>query len=129
MLTWFAPDIHFFAQRGFAGSVDYFGGHWSEPAFSTANPPEARHRHRAARHPPREFRRVAIQARCNPLIENYLRQHYVDAGESQFTDTESSGNPYRVWGPQGLATNTTMEGHRPAVSDRTMTRRRALLGA
>jgi hypothetical protein len=33
LLTWFAPDIYFFAQRGFAGSVDYFGGHWSEPRF------------------------------------------------------------------------------------------------
>jgi hypothetical protein len=30
---WFAPELYFFAGRGFVGSVATFAGHWSEPRF------------------------------------------------------------------------------------------------
>ena len=31
--AWFVPELYFFAQRGFVGSVATFDGHWSEPRF------------------------------------------------------------------------------------------------
>jgi hypothetical protein len=97
MLTWFAPEIHFFAQRSFAGSVDYFGGHWSEPRFQRrilqkleSEPVPLVIRHENSGEPP--FSAVY------PLIDAYLSQNYVAAGESYFSDTESTKkNPYRVW--------------------------------
>ena len=30
---WFVPELYFFSQRGFVGSVATFDGHWSEPRF------------------------------------------------------------------------------------------------
>ena len=96
LLTWFAPDVHFFAQRGFAGSVDYFGGHWSEPRFQRrilqtldGEPVSLVIRH--------ENRGESPFSAVYPLIDGYLRQQYVVSGESLFSDTESAGNPYQVW--------------------------------
>ena len=34
LALWFAPELYYFAQRGFAGGMAvFFGGHWSEPRF------------------------------------------------------------------------------------------------
>jgi hypothetical protein len=31
--AWFVPELYYFAQRGFVGSVATFDRHWSEPRF------------------------------------------------------------------------------------------------
>ena len=52
LIGWFAPDIYFFAQRGFAaGAVAFFGQHWSEPRFQSSQRAALRVRVGSGRHP------------------------------------------------------------------------------
>ena len=87
LALWFVPELYFYAQRGFVGSVATFGGHWSEPRFQE--------RIVAA------FRShsvpivIAEASRYNDLITEYsvlgrlLSEHYVVAGETNFGDYDS----------------------------------------
>jgi len=96
LLTWFAPEVYFFAQRGFAaGAGVLFGAHWSEPRFqqrmlaklSTESVPLViRHDNRGES----PFRLVY------PLIDDYLGEQYRVAGATNFTDTESPPGSYEV---------------------------------
>jgi hypothetical protein len=80
LLTFFAPEIAFFAQRGFAGGLAALhGGHWSEPRFQqrslqqlTAQPPALIIQRSAA-----EFRETY------PLLARYISQHYRSVGTTE----------------------------------------------
>ena len=80
LLTFFAPEIPFFAQRGFAGGLAALhGGHWSEPRFQqrslqqlTAHPPALIIQRSAA-----EFREIY------PLLAPYISEHYRSVGTTE----------------------------------------------
>ena len=83
----FLPELYFFAQRGFAGGVvATFGGHWSEPRFerrivdalSSQSVPIVIF----------ESGDMQAFAATYPALDRYVREHYVEAGESTF---EGSG--------------------------------------
>lgn len=78
LVTYFAPEIAFFAQRGFAGGIAALhGGHWSEPRFQqrslqslSADPPVLIIR----RSLDTEFRQ------SYPLLAGYIAKHYRRVG-------------------------------------------------
>jgi hypothetical protein len=102
LLTWFAPDVYIFAQRGFAGGVGvFFGEHWSEPRFqqrilarlgTESVPLVIRHENPGER----PFSVVY------PLVDAYLLQHYDVAGTTSFSDTESAPDSYQVLIAKGV---------------------------
>ena len=87
LVTFFAPEIPFFAQRGFAGGLATLaGGHWSEPRF------QERSIRYLASHPPA----LIIQrsgdngfGQTYPLLERYLSEHYRAVGTLQASSEES----------------------------------------
>jgi hypothetical protein len=88
LALWFVPELYFYAQRGFVGSVATFGGHWSEPRFQERI---------AAGFRSRSVPVVITEAsRYNDLITEYsllgrlLGEHYVVAGETSFGDYENN---------------------------------------
>ena len=96
LLTWFAPEVYFFAQRGFAAGVGvFFGEHWSEPRFQRrmltkirmeSIPIVIRHDNRG------EQPFTAVY----PLVDAYLAEHYELAGMTSFSDTVSAPGSYQV---------------------------------
>jgi hypothetical protein len=92
--NWFAPEVPFFAQRGFAGTVTLFGGHWSEPRFEeyivTA----------LARHPVPivivESSRLEAFMDDYPALATYLRDHYRTAKETDFGNPEVDPRHYTL---------------------------------
>jgi hypothetical protein len=102
LLTWFAPEVYFFAQRGFAGGVGVlFGEHWSERRFqqrivttlgTESVPLVIRHDNRGE--PP--FNVVY------PIVNTYLTEHYDLAGTTSFSDTESAPGSYQVLVKKGV---------------------------
>jgi hypothetical protein len=94
--TWFAPELFYFAQRGFGGGIAAsFGGHWSEPRFqrrtiaaleSYPTPLVITHRR-----DDREFRDTY------PLVAAYVASRYRLAGVTDFGDPESGGDAYAVF--------------------------------
>jgi hypothetical protein len=94
LVTWFAPEVYFFAQRGFAaGLATLASGHWSEERFqqrsveSLESRPAALVIHRSR---DRDF------TEQYPLLSNYLRQHYHDVGTTDFSGESSSGGSFVV---------------------------------
>ena len=82
LALWFAPELYYFAQRGFAGGmVVFFDGHWSEPRFqqritealSSQDVPLV-----IDVGSPEAFRVLY------PIVDGYLRQSYDVAGETDF---------------------------------------------
>jgi len=92
---WFAPQLYYFAQRGFAGGmVVTFGEHWSEPRFQ-----ERIVRTLASQRVPVAIVDVS-QAdhflRHYPLVSGYLQEHYELVGDTDFGHPDE-GARYRVW--------------------------------
>jgi hypothetical protein len=94
LLGWFAPDIYFFAQRGFAGgAAAFFGRHWSEPRFQA-----------------RSVRLLASQSvpvvvllagdelfpQSYPQLMQYLRDHYENVGATNFDDAQNGNGKYSL---------------------------------
>jgi hypothetical protein len=94
LVGWFAPDIYFFAQRGFAGgAVAFFGQHWSEPRFQE----------RSVQLLASESVPVVILLagdkvfpQSYPLIMRYLNGHYEDLGTTNFEDPQNGGGMYSL---------------------------------
>lgn len=95
LATWFAPEIYFFAQRGFAaGIVALFGEHWSEPRFE----------HRSVQILEGESTPMVIVLRSTdesvrqnyPTLVAYLDEHYANAGSSTFGDPDIDDGGYTV---------------------------------
>jgi hypothetical protein len=91
--AWFAPELHFFAQRPFTtGMLVTFGSHWSEERFQKRSVeiwkshavPIVIMRHDTAD----EF------AADYPLLHTHLLKRYVVAGDTNFGDPSTT---YRVW--------------------------------
>ena len=94
LLAWFAPDVYFFAQRGFAaGMAAVFGAHWSAPRFE-----ERSLRIFAAQSVPIVIVRTTDESFENsyPLTARYLHDHYHVAGTSDFGDPDIDAGGYEV---------------------------------
>jgi len=94
LLTWFAPEVYFFAQRGFAaGLATLTSGHWSEERFQQRSlqllvaHPAALVIHRRA---DRAF------ADAYPLLSEYVRAHYHQIGTTDFSGGPSPGASFLV---------------------------------
>jgi len=94
LIGWYAPDIYFFAQRGFAGgAVTFFGQHWSEPRFQA-----------------RSVEILASQSapvvillngdklfpQSYPLVMQYLNEHYENLGATNFDDARNGSGRYSL---------------------------------
>jgi len=94
--TWFAPDLYFYAQRGFAGRiVALFGSHWSEPRFQRRTVEAL-----ASQPVPIVIMRTGGDQRFRedyPQIDSYIRDHYSLAGTSDFGDVDIEQDGYSVW--------------------------------
>jgi hypothetical protein len=94
LIGWFAPDLYFFAQRGFAaGAVAFFGQHWSEPRFQA----------RSVQLLASESVPVVILLagdklfpRSYPLLMQYLDEHYESLGATNFDDARNGGGRYSL---------------------------------
>jgi hypothetical protein len=95
LVGWFAPEMYFFTERGFAaGVVAFFGQHWSESRFqersvqllSSQSVPIA-----ILLDGDKEF------AKSYPLINRYLLDNYEDVGASSFDDLPGGAGKYRVF--------------------------------
>jgi len=99
--NWFAPEIPFFAQRGFAGTVTMFDGHWSEPRF------EQRVVRALADSPVPiiivETSRREAFAGDYPALAMYLRDHYRIAKETDFGNPEVDSQHYTLLVAQNRA--------------------------
>ena len=94
LLTWFAPDVYFFAQRGFAaGMAAVLGAHWSEPRFE-----ERSLRIFASQSVPIVIVRAIDKSleKSHPLTARYLHDHYHGAGTSDFGDADIDAGGYEV---------------------------------
>jgi hypothetical protein len=95
LVTWFAPDVYFYAQRGFAsGVVAHFGGHWSEDRFAE----------RSVDTLARQSAPVIITRTGDdrfkadyPLLARFLDEKYTLAGTTDFDDAEIGPGGYSVW--------------------------------
>jgi hypothetical protein len=95
LATWFAPDLYFYAQRGFtARSVALFGGHWSEPRFERRSVEAL-----ATQSVPVVLTRTGDKRFADeyPGITTFLREQYVLAGTSSFGDPDVETGGYSVW--------------------------------
>jgi hypothetical protein len=94
MASWFAPDLYYFAGRGFAGGMlVYFGGHWSEPQYQRRILAKLQ-----AQMPPIviiQGRRSADFRAGYPDVDEFVRRRYRLAAEVDFDDPEGRG--YQVF--------------------------------
>ncbi len=93
VVGWFAPEVYFFAQRGFAGMPFILGEHWSEPRFQ-----ERAVRALASQSVPIVILRTDDEwfASRQPLIARFLDEHYVLAGTTDFGDVDVGPDGYTV---------------------------------
>ena len=94
LIGWFAPDIYFFAQRGFAaGAVAFFGQHWSEPRFQARSVQLF-----ASQSVPVVILRVGDKEfpQGYPLLMQYLEDHYQNVGATNFDDAQNGGGRYSL---------------------------------
>jgi len=94
LLTWFAPEVYFFAQRGFAaGLATLTGGHWSDARFQERSI-ELLTAHPAAlvihRGDDRDF------ANGYPRLSEYLHAHYHEIARTDFSGRSSPDGSYLV---------------------------------
>ena len=94
LVTWFAPELYFFAQRGFAGGlVAVFGYHWSEERFQVRSL-----RALAAQRVPVVILRTGDERFFEryPLLAQYLSERYRRAGTTDFGDKSIGKDGYTV---------------------------------
>jgi hypothetical protein len=99
LATWFAPDLYFYAQRGFAArSVALFGGHWSEPRFANRSVDAL-----ALQSVPVVLTRTGDKQFADdyPRLDEYLQRQYQLAGTSSFGDPDVGEDGYSVWVQRG----------------------------
>jgi hypothetical protein len=92
--NWFAPEIPFFTQRGFAGTVTLFDGHWREPRFEQRLVTAL-----ADSSVPIvivETSRREPFANDYPALATYLRDHYRIAKETDFGNPEVDPRHYTL---------------------------------
>jgi hypothetical protein len=92
--TWFAPDLYFYAQRGFAARiVALFGRHWSEDRFQRRSVDAL-----ASQSAPIVITRTGDGFDEDyPLLAAYVRERYTLAGRSDFDDADVGKDGYSVW--------------------------------
>jgi hypothetical protein len=95
LLTWFAPDVLYYAERGAAGGMIAFSGdHWSTPADQ---------RRTIAQMRDQSVPLVVMDSsaddlrRAFPLLVDYLETEYVPAAAATFDATAPGGRRYQVW--------------------------------
>jgi hypothetical protein len=94
LLTWFAPEIYFFSQRGFAaGLPTVFSDHWSEDRFQTKSVQiwQSQSVPIVITDAERAF------GATHPALARYLDNHYRLAGMTNFGSKEESGPRYGVY--------------------------------
>jgi hypothetical protein len=95
--AWYAPELFFFAQRGFAGGMPItYGPHWSEDRFQRRIIDRLR-----SQSVPLVILDLGMRSdfvASFPLLWQYLTGHYRVAGETNFGNPDSSG--YQVLVPQ-----------------------------
>ena len=95
LAAWFAPEVYFYAQRGFAaGMAVTFGGHWSEPRFQQRSVERL-----SSQRAPIVIVRTGsdLLATDYPMLDAYVRERYRLVGESDFGDGSAGANRYRVF--------------------------------
>lgn len=93
--TWFAPDLYFYAQRGFAGRiVALFGSHWSEDRFQRRSLEAL-----ASQSVPIVITRTGDQRfqEDYSVLAAYISERYTLAGQFDFGDAEIGKDGYSVW--------------------------------
>jgi hypothetical protein len=97
----FAPEVYYFAQRGFAGGMPvFFGGHWTAP----------RDQERTVQQLRREFVPLAIIdpafASAYDRVGAYLSEGFVQSGVSSFGNPRAPAGGYQVLLRRGLGVTT-----------------------
>ena len=94
LLMWFAPEVYFFSQRGFAGGmVAFLGNHWSS---------DVDQRRTIEQIESQSVPLVVLQTEAGrietifPRLASYLNEHYRDGGSTSFGDPRSQPDAYRV---------------------------------
>ena len=94
-VSWFVPELYYYAQRGFAaGMAVTFGSHWSEP----------RYQQRMVEKVASESVPVVILQMSSynefwnlyPAFDRHLQAHYRVAGETDFGNRDVGPTGYRV---------------------------------
>ena len=95
LATWFAPDLYYYAQRGFAArAVALFGGHWSEPRFVRRSVEAL-----ATQSVPIILTKTGDKQFADdyPAVVGYLREDYELAGTSSFGNPDVGPDGFSVW--------------------------------
>jgi hypothetical protein len=95
LVTWFAPEVFFFAERGFAGGMAVFlGNHWSSDADQRRTVEQL-----ASQQVPLVVMQSASAAEMRltfPRIATYLDETFRPAGASSFDDPRVGADGYQV---------------------------------
>ena len=95
LTTWFAPHLHFFAQRGFAGGMVVFLGQPWTSAVDQARTVEQLESQDVSMALV-ESRRLAEFNADYDRVAGYLERHYRLAGVSSFSEPDAGRDTYRV---------------------------------
>jgi hypothetical protein len=93
LATWFAPELYFFAQRGFAAGVVAVAGHWTEPRF------QQRSLQLLASHPALVVVHRTADASFKaqyPLLSRHLDERYTSAGTTDFAGGQSEEGTFEL---------------------------------
>ena len=95
-ISWFQPELFYFAQRGFGGGMSAtFGSHWSEPRFQERSITAFE-----TRPTPIVVLRAEDASRFRadyPLLDAYFVRRYRLAGQTNFGNAEVDPDGYRVF--------------------------------